>query len=77
MFGLVVIVAVVALALTMTIRIHNRLVALRRQVDEAAADADGGERLHRAVDTYNAAIVSFPARLIARTLGFHARSAET
>jgi hypothetical protein len=62
MFGLLVIVAVVALALTVTIRTHNRLAALRRQADESG---DVGE--------YNAALAAFPARLIARTLGFHPR----
>jgi hypothetical protein len=68
MFGLVVIVAVVALALTMTIRTHGRLAALRRRADEAGNG--------QAVADYNAALETFPARLIARTLGFHRRSAE-
>lgn len=67
MFGLVIIVLAVALALTFTIRTQRRLMALRRRADE-------GDR--GAAEEYDAALQAFPTRLIAPALGLHPRSDE-
>ncbi len=58
MFGLLVIVAVVALALFVTVRTYNRLSVLRRRDDAAE---------------YNAALDRFPASMIGGPLGFRKR----
>jgi hypothetical protein len=66
MFGLIVIVAVVALALFVVIRAHNQLAALRRRTEESDEASRAG-----AIADYNAARQRFPASMLARTLGFH------
>ena len=58
MFGLVIIVVAVAVALFVTVRTYSRLSLLRRREDAAE---------------YNAALDRFPASLIGGPLGFRKR----
>ena len=62
MFGLIIIVLAVALALTVVIKTNGRLAALRRRAEEDPA----------AVAEYDAARRRLPARLFAKVLGFNA-----
>ena len=63
MFGLVIIVAAIALALFVLIRTYSRLMSLRRR-----ADAD-----EAAAAEYNAMLRRSPASLIGGVLGFRGR----
>ncbi|HYG28209.1 MAG TPA: hypothetical protein VD906_15065 [Caulobacteraceae bacterium] len=62
MYGLIIIVLAVAVALAVVIRTNSRLTALRRRAQEDPA----------AAAEYDAARRRLPARLFARALGFNA-----